>query len=224
MIDNTSVNYDIPAQAIISKCKGTGIYFNVNGESLEVFGKRKAIAEWKPIIAKHKLSIISELTRQPDIVDVQNNNQVLNIQPVMPVINWCELSEMQAIIELCTRLNIGLRVNEKNKLLEKGNIAAIPKYVSDLIDRYRGAVIAHLLGLPKPVVSNEQDSLNIAANCQSLDVTITEYCAAVGHSAEYREKLLNVRRRMAPVYLVQNLCAFRAWLYVAKCSESGRRQ
>lgn len=145
----------------------------------------------------------------------------MNIQPVttkkpaMPVINWCELSEVQAIIELCTRLNIGLRVNDEGKLSATGNTGATPKYLRDITSRYRGAVIAHLLDLPAPEVTDQQDSLNIAANCQSLDVTITEYCAAVGHPEEYLEKLLTLRRKMAPSVLVQNLCAFRAWLYAA---------
>lgn len=156
----------------------------------------------------------------------------MNIQPVttkkqampvidwcnMPVINWCELSEVQAIIELCARLNIGLRVNDEGKLSATGNTGAAPKYLKDITSRYRGAVIAHLLNLPAPDVSDEQDSLNIAANCQALDVTITEYCAAAGRTAEYREKLLEARRRMAPASLVQNLCAFRAWLYAANSS------
>ncbi|CAE6727663.1 hypothetical protein [Candidatus Nitrotoga fabula] len=154
----------------------------------------------------------------------------MNIQPVttkkpaMPVINWCELSEVQAIIELCTRLNIGLRVNDEGELLASGNTGVIPKYLSDITNRYRGAVIGHLQNLPGPDVPDGQNSLNIEAIRQALDVTITEYCMAAGHTVEHRERLLAVRRKIAPVYLVQNLCAFRAWLYVAKCSESGRRQ
>jgi len=133
----------------------------------------------------------------------------------MPVINWCGLSEVQAIIELCTQLNISLSVKPDGTLWATGNTGAAPKYLRDITDRYRGAVIARLQNLPAPDVSDEQDSLNIAANCRALDVTITEYCAAAGHSAEYREKLLNVRRSIAPASLVQNLCAFRAWLYAA---------
>lgn len=145
----------------------------------------------------------------------------MNIQPVttkkadMQVIDWCALSEAKAIIELCTRLNIGLRVNDEGELLAKGNTGAIPKYLSDITDRYRGAVIAHLQSLPAPDIPDGQNSLNIEAIRQALDVTITEYCTAARHTVEHRERLLAVRRKIAPVYLVQNLCAFRAWLYAA---------
>lgn len=159
----------------------------------------------------------------------------MNIQPVtakkqampvigwcnMPVINWCELSEVQAIIELCTRLNIGLRVNDEGKLSATGNTGAIPKYLSDITDRYRGAVIAHLLDLPAPEVTDQQDSLNIAAIRQALDMTIAEYCAVTGQPQEYRDRLLLKRREMAPAQLVQDLCAFRAWLYAANLRGGG---
>lgn len=144
-----------------------------------------------------------------------NIQSVTTNKPDMSVIDWCTLSEAQAIIELCTRLNIGLSVKPDGRLSAKGNTGAIPKYLSDITDRYRGAVIAYLLNLPAPDVPDEQDSLNIAANCQSLDVTIAEYCAAAGHTQEYRDRLLLIRREMAPAQLVQNLCAFRAWIYEA---------
>lgn len=133
----------------------------------------------------------------------------------MPVINWCELSEVQAIIELCTRLNIRLSITPDGRISAKGNTEAIPKYIKDITDRYRAAIIAHLQNLPAPEVTDQQDSLNIEAIRQALDVTITEYCAAAGHTAEYREKLLTLRRSIAPASLVQNLCAFRSWLYAA---------
>lgn len=139
----------------------------------------------------------------------------------MPVIDWCTLSEAQAIIELCARLNIGLRVNEEGKLSATGNTGAVPKYLSDISSRYRGAVIAHLLDLPKPDISKTQDSENIEVIRKALDVTITEYCAAVRHPPEYRERLLAVRRSIAPAYLVQNLCAFRVWLYTVNTWGSG---
>lgn len=144
-----------------------------------------------------------------------NIQPVTTKKPVMPVIDWCTLSEAQAIIELCTRLNIGLRVNDEGKLSATGNTGAAPKYLKDITSRYRGAVIAHLQNLPAPEVSDAQDSENIEAIRQALDATITEYCAAVGHPEEHRARILTLRRKMAPSILVQNLCAFRAWLYAA---------
>ncbi len=144
-----------------------------------------------------------------------SGQSVTTKKPDLPVINWCGLSEVQAIIELCTRLNIRLSITPDGRISAKGNTEAIPKYIKDITDRYRAAIIAHLQNLPAPEVTDQQDSLNIAANCKSLDVTIKEYCAAAGHTAGYREKLLTMRRSIAPASLVQNLCAFRAWLYAA---------
>jgi hypothetical protein len=128
------------------------------------------------------------------------------------LMDWNALTEAGAFCELCARLSVTLRVDPDGKLKATGNTQAIP-YVADIAARYRGAIIAHLLGLPVPEELDNQDNQNIMANCQSLDVTIVEYCAAAGHTIEHRDKLLSLRRRMAPVYLVQNLCAFRAWLY-----------
>lgn len=144
-----------------------------------------------------------------------SGQSVTTKKPDFPVINWCGLSEVQAIIELCTRLNIRLSVTSDGRLSAQGNTGTTDKYFADIARRYRGIVIARLLDLPVPEVTDQQDSLNIAANCQALDATITEYCAAVGHPEEYLEKLLTLRRKMAPSVLVQNLCAFRAWLYAA---------
>ena len=129
------------------------------------------------------------------------------------VTDWGAMSEPEAIMELCYRLNIRLNAEPDNKLLARGNTGALQGFLRDITDRYRGAVIAHLLELPAPEISDTLDSQNIAANCQALDVTIAEYCAAAGHTQEYRDRLLLIRRNMAPSQLVQNLCAFRAWLY-----------
>ena len=97
------------------------------------------------------------------------------------------------------------------------------EYLGDIMPRYKGQVIARLLELPAPDVSDEQDRANILANTQALDVTITDYCASVRHSIEHRDKLLTVRRKMAPYLLVQNLCAFRAWLYEVKHETGGKQ-
>lgn len=124
-------------------------------------------------------------------------------------------------MKLCTRLNIRLSITPDGRILAKGNTEAIPKYIKDITDRYRAVIIAHLQNLPAPEVSDAQDSENIAAIRQALDMTIMEYCAAAGHTAEYCEKLLTLRRSMAPSVLVQNLCAFRAWLYAENTGRSG---
>ena len=129
--------------------------------------------------------------------------------------DWNTLTEAGAFCELCDRMGVTLRVDPDGKLKATGNTLATP-YIADIAARYRGAFIAHLLNPPAPDVSVEQDNVNIITNVQALDVTIADYCAAVGHTVEHREKLLSLRRRMAPAYLVQNLCAFRAWLYEAK--------
>ena len=150
-----------------------------------------------------------------------SGQSVTTKKPDLPVINWCGLSEVQAIMKLCTRLNIRLSITPDSRILAKGNTEAIPKYIKDITDRYRAVIIAHLQNLPAPEVTDQQDSLNIAANCQALDATITEYCAAVGYPEEHRERILTLRRKMAPSILVQNLCAFRVWLYAANTGGSG---
>ena len=144
------------------------------------------------------------------------SESVTNKKQAAPVLDWCALSEVQAIMELCNRMEITMRANPDGKLSATGNTKAAHEYLGDIAPRYRGAVNAHLLNLPAPDVAVEQDNVNIITNVQALDVTIADYCAAVGHTVEHREKLLSVRRRMTPAYLVQNLCAFRAWLYEAK--------
>lgn len=136
-------------------------------------------------------------------------------KPDTPFTDWDAMSEPEAILELCSRLNIRLSVKPDGGLLARGNTGALQRFLRDITDRYRGAIIAHLLELSAPEISEAQDSQNIAANCQALDVTIAEYCAAAGRPQEYRDRLLLIRRKMAPVQLVQNLCAFRAWLYEA---------
>ena len=133
-----------------------------------------------------------------------------------PVLDWCALSEVQAIMELCNRIEVTMSVNPDGKLSATGNTKAAQMYLGDIAPRYRGAIIAHLLNLPAPDVTDEQDNTNILANVQALDVTIADYYAAAGHSTEHRDKLLSVRRSMAPCYMLQNLCAFRAWLHEVK--------
>ena len=128
------------------------------------------------------------------------------------LMDWNALTEAGAFCELCDRMGVTLRVDPDGKLKATGNTLATP-YIADIAGRYRGAFIAHLLNLPAPDVTDEQDNANIRANCQALDVTIADYCAAAGHMLEHREKLLSVRRRMASYLLLQNICAFRAWLF-----------
>ena len=130
-----------------------------------------------------------------------------------PVLDWCALTEVQAIMELCNRLDIILTVTPDGKLSATGNTKAAHDYLGDIAPRYRGATIAHLLDLPAPDGSMEQDNVNIIANAQALDVTLTDFCAAAGYTVEHCDKLLAVRRRMAPYLLLQNICAFRAWLF-----------
>ncbi len=137
-------------------------------------------------------------------------------QAAQAVFDWNGLSEVQAIMELCNRMEITMSVNPDGKLSATGNTKAAHEYLGDIAPRYRGAVIAHLLALPAPDVSVDQDNVNILANVQALDATIAAYCAAAGRTIEHRDMLLSVRRRMAAYLLVQNLCAFRVWLYEAK--------
>lgn len=127
--------------------------------------------------------------------------------------DWNALTESESFIALCDSIGVSLRVDPDGTLRAGGNVKAAQPYIADIAARYRGAIIAHLLHLPLPEISDEQDRDNIGANVQALDVTIAEYCEVVEHTQEHRGKLLTVRRRMAPVYLVQNICAFRAWLY-----------
>lgn len=145
----------------------------------------------------------------------------LAANPIYDVFDWNALTEPEAFIALCDRIGVSLRVDPDGTLKATGNTKAAKPYIADIAARYRGAVIAHLLNLPLPEISDEQDRKNIGANYPALDITIAEYCAAVGHTVEHREKLLTVRRSMAAYLLVQNLCAFRAWLYVAKGGGNG---
>lgn len=130
-----------------------------------------------------------------------------------PILDWNALTEAGAVCELANRIGVTLHVTPDGNLKATGNAKAAKLYLADIAARYRGAIIAHLLHLTLPEISDEQDMVNIGANAQALDVAITEYCAAVGYTVEHRDKLLAIRRRMAPCYMLQNLCAFRAWLY-----------
>ncbi len=135
------------------------------------------------------------------------------------LLDWNGLSEVQAILELCRRMDIILTVTPDGRLSATGNTKAAHEYLGDIAPRYRGAIIAHLLNLPAPDVTDEQDDVNILANVQALDITIAAYCLVVGYTPERRDRLLSVRRSMAAAYLVQNLCAFRVWL----CEAQGNR-
>ena len=148
-----------------------------------------------------------------------NSQATTKKKQATPVWDWCALSEVQAIMELCRRIEVTMNVNPDGKLSATGNTKAAQIYLGDIAPRYRGAIIAHLLGLPAPDVTEEQDNQNMTANCQALDVTITKFCVAAGRTAEHRDKLLSVRRCMAAIYLVQNLCAFRAWMYEVNCKK-----
>lgn len=146
-----------------------------------------------------------------------NTHNVKPQTPCIDLVDWNALTEAGAICVLCRRIGVNLRVSPEGKLKATGDalMATLP-YIADISSRYRGAIIAYLLHLPSSDVTDEQDSVNILANVQALDVTIADYCAVIGCSIDYREKLLSVRRRMPAYLLMQNLCAFRAWLYEVK--------
>ncbi len=138
------------------------------------------------------------------------------------VVDWSAFIEAEAFCTMANRLGISLSVLPDGRLKAHGDTNTIQTYLADIAARYRGAIIAHLLNLPAPEVTDQQDSANILANAQALDVAITEYCATSGKTSEYRDRLLSVRRRMAPAYLFQNLCAFRTWLYAARQGQETR--
>lgn len=129
------------------------------------------------------------------------------------LLDWNALTEAAAFVELSRRVGVELRVSADGKLSASGNPETVRRYLSDIAARYRGAIIAYLLGLPAPDMSPEQDLENILAMSQTLDVTIGEYFQAVERTEEERERIRDARRRMAAVYLVQNVCLFRVWLF-----------
>lgn len=133
------------------------------------------------------------------------------------LIDWNVMTEAEAFVELARRLGVNLAVKPDGGLSASGNTEIVRQYLADIAALYRGRIIAHLLHLPAPQIETEeecqQDRENILAMSQSLDVAIADYCRADGYPDEHRERLLSIRRRMAPALLVQNLCAFRWWLY-----------
>lgn len=133
------------------------------------------------------------------------------------VVDWESMTEAGAFCLLCKRLDVVLRVDPDGTLKATGNTKAAQPYIADIAARYRGEIIAHLLGLPAPSIETpeevQREGEGFIQMAQALDVVMTEYCTAAGHEQAYLDRLLQVRRRMAPYLLVQNLCAFRSWLF-----------
>ena len=148
---------------------------------------------------------------------------LLKSKQAAPFIDWNTLDEMEAIVRLCERLGVSLRVDSDGNLKATGNTKAARLYLADIAARYRPAIIAHRLGLAAPKISDAEDDHNIIANAQALDAVIGEYTAAAGLPAEYRDGLLATRRKMPAALLVQNLCAFRCWLFEVKDRDAQRQ-
>jgi hypothetical protein len=145
---------------------------------------------------------------------------------VAPILfDWNALTEAAAFVELSRRLGVTLTVKPDGGLSASGNTETVRLYLADIAARHRGRIIAYLLQLPPPMIETDeqvrQEQENILATAQALDVTIADYCRAARHPDEYRERLLEVRRRMAPALLVQNLCAFRWWLFEVREGNHG---
>lgn len=126
---------------------------------------------------------------------------------------WNDMTEAEAIRELCKRCGVLLRVTPDGTLKASGNTKGAHGYFEDIAAMYRGTIIAHLRGQPVPEISDDEDRANLRQLVQALDKAIADYCEASGKTAAYLDELFNVRRRMCPALLLQNLCAFRAWLY-----------
>ena len=83
---------------------------------------------------------------------------------------------------------------------------------------YRGEIVAHLLGLKAPV-EGKREGEGFILMAKALDAVMIEYCETARYEQSYLDRLLRMRRKMAPSHLVQNLCAFRAWLFGLKQHE-----
>ncbi|MGC2048297.1 MAG: hypothetical protein WA635_06780, partial [Gallionella sp.] len=57
--------FDSTAQAILARCKQSGLSLVVAGEVLRLNGDKEIIAAWKPTLIRHKPAIIAALTGQP---------------------------------------------------------------------------------------------------------------------------------------------------------------
>lgn len=131
-------------------------------------------------------------------------------------VNWELMTRAEAFEELARRIGVTLRVSPEGKLVASGDREAAIAYLSDISSLYRGEIIAHLLELPAPAIDARREAEGFIRLAAALDAVMIEYCTAAGYEHSYLERLLQVRLRMAPAYLVQNLCAFRAWLFGLK--------
>jgi|GEM_PF-3525875 len=128
-------------------------------------------------------------------------------------IDFDTLSEAAACCELAQRLGVFLVVTPDGKLSAKGNADIIRRYLSDISAEYRGRIVAHKLGLPAPSEAAPEVTRTMIA---ALDADISDYCTAYHFTSEERQRVQDARRRMPPALLVQNICAFRAWIFEAK--------
>lgn len=136
------------------------------------------------------------------------------------VFDWNGLSEAGAFLELSRRVGVTLSVTEDGKLTASGSREIVGRYLLDIATRYRGAIIARLLGLPPPDVLAEVERENVAAISKALDLCIDEFfCIYDPISGEDMGRILDAKKRMPVAYLVQNLCAFRTWLFECEKSE-----
>jgi hypothetical protein len=152
-------------------------------------------------------------------------NAELKTKIVTPMVfDWNLLARAEAFCELARRIGVELRVDPDGKLIASDGENA-RKYLADIANQHRAEIVAHLSGLPEPVIETEEEVEREAESfiimAQALDAAIVDYCRATHQTDEHRAKLLAVRRRMAPYLLVQNLCAFRCWLHEARTSSKG---
>lgn len=95
IVKNAAGDFDTPAQAIITRCKQTGVQLRVDGERLTAKGNSEVIAEWGPIISRHKPAIIAELTGQEFDADVHCNNKTMaadHADLIASVIELCQIA------------------------------------------------------------------------------------------------------------------------------------
>jgi hypothetical protein len=63
-IFEASGKFDNPAQAILERCKQSGVQLRVEGTRLKAKGSSESISAWKALIQRHKPEIVAELAEQ----------------------------------------------------------------------------------------------------------------------------------------------------------------
>ncbi len=91
IVDATG-KFDTPAQAILTRCKQSGLHLRVEGEHLKAKGSRETIAAWQGMIQRHKPEVVAALTGKPFITEAANDGVTL-------AADYAELTD--CIIELC---------------------------------------------------------------------------------------------------------------------------